>query len=61
MEKDKSFGDRMKFGTGQTFSLDFDFNKKDLEFGNNTIFCDGEEIGAGAEFSAGASETGWRH
>ena len=46
----QKFGDRMKFGTGQTFSLDFDFNKKDLEFGNNTIFCDGEEIGAGAEF-----------
>jgi len=53
----QKFGDRMKFGAGQTFSLDFDFDKEGLEFNDNTIFCQGEEIGAGAEFK-GAVELG---
>ena len=51
------FEDNMEFADGQVFALDFDFNEEGLEFGNNTVFCEGEEIGAGAEFK-GAVQLG---
>ena len=53
-----NFEEGMGFGTGQAFVTDFDFNKSDMTFGDNTSFCSGEVLGADADFTAGTSTFG---
>ena len=48
----------MEFGSGQSFALDFDFNKDSMKFGSSTTFCSGEALGKDADFSAGTSMFG---